>query len=151
MLYKNHITAENMFPELHHVPKKLSANQISWFFNTIFAELLALLASFVSMLVWYLIFVPVIWRNLLCLPMRVSVSLFKISLRIGLLHFFVKQARKHQIWKCRITRRNLQFGFGGVAVKVVFVSVFRYIGRPKNIWNLDGCQVRYRGCRFSWG
>lgn len=47
--------------------------------------------------------------------------------------FCQTEARKHQIWKCRITRRNLQFEFGGVAVKVVFVSVFRYIGRPKKI------------------
>lgn len=43
------------------------------------------------------------------------------------------EARKHQIWHCRIIRRNLQFEFGGVAVKVVFVSIFRYIGRLENI------------------
>ena len=132
MLYKNHITAENMFPELHHVPKKLpknhitaenmfpapkklSANQISWFFNTLFAELLALLASFVSMLVWYLIFVPVIWRNLLCLPMRVSVSLFKISLRIGLLHFFVKQ---------RLV--NTKFGSAGLPGEICNLSLVEW-------------------------
>ena len=151
MLYKNHITAENMFPELHHVPKKLSANQISWFFNTLFAELLALLASFVSMLVWYLIFVPVIWRNLLSAYACVSLTVQNFSQNWITTFFCQTEARKHQIWKCRITRRNLQFEFGGVAVKVVFVSVFRYIGRPKKIWNLDGWQVRYRGCRFSWG